>query len=67
VTALSIVPPVVFLLGAVALMVILRQVGNVLDGVDRSMRRSRRVEDALIPVRVETRRARRSAADLRRR
>jgi len=53
-------PPVALLLGAGAIAVALRRVVTALDEVATSQRRVRRLEDALIPVRVEARRARRS-------
>ena len=61
------VPPAVLGFGAVALVVLGRRLGEALDELARSGRRMRRVEDGLIPVRIETRRVRRSIERLPRR
>ena len=53
-------PPVVLLAGAAAAAWLARRVDTALHEVRSSQRRLRRVEDSLIPVRVETRRASRS-------
>jgi len=67
VDATWIVPPAVLLAGAGATAVLLRRLGEAVQDLEGARRRSRRLEDALIPVRVETRRARDSIARLRRR
>lgn len=53
-------PVVVLLVGAVVATVLVRRLGIALSDLDASQRRFRRVEHALIPVRVETRRTRAS-------
>jgi hypothetical protein len=55
-----IAPPVALLAGAGAVALLARRLATALDEVHASHRRLRRVEDSLIPVRVETRRAGRS-------
>ena len=57
---LLIAPLVVLVLGAALAAVLLRRIVVAVEELDESRRRSRRVEDALIPGRVETRRARAS-------
>lgn len=53
-------PPAVLLIGAAATALLLKRIGAVIDAVSDSVRRSDRLEGSLVPVRVETRRARRS-------
>jgi hypothetical protein len=53
-------PPVALLVGAGGVAFLARRMATALDEVHASQRRLRRVEDSLIPVRVETRRAGRS-------
>jgi cytochrome c-type biogenesis protein CcmH/NrfF len=53
-------PVAVLLVGAVAAVVLVRQLVSAVSELDASQRRFRRIEHALIPVRVETRRARAS-------
>lgn len=60
-------PPIALLLGAIAVAFLVVQIGRETDELSASGRRARRLDDALIPVRVETRRARASIERLRRR
>lgn len=53
-------PVAVLLIGAGAAIVLVRQLVTAIAELDASQRRFRRIEHALIPVRVETRRARAS-------
>jgi hypothetical protein len=53
-------PPAVLALGALGAAVLLRRIADAVSEVAASQRRFRRLEDAMIPVRVETRRARAS-------
>lgn len=62
-----IAPPLVLLAGAAGIAVALRRVARATTELAASHRRSRRIEDALIPIRVETRRARSSVDHLRHR
>ncbi|MEO6988705.1 MAG: hypothetical protein ABI239_08655 [Aquihabitans sp.] len=55
-----IAPAVVVTVGAAAIAVLARHLDAATTELSASARRLRRVEDALIPVRVETRRARAS-------
>ena len=60
-------PPVALLIGAGGVALLARRMASALAEVHASQRRLRRVEDSLIPVRVETRRAGRSLDHLDRR
>ena len=60
VDATWIAPPLVLTIGAAAAAALLRAVARAGEQADAAQRRFRRVEHALIPVRVETRRVRRS-------
>jgi len=62
-----IAPPAVLLVGAAGVAVLLRRIVAATEEVAGSQRRFRRLEDAMIPVRVETRRARSSIDRLPRR
>lgn len=53
-------PVAVLLIGAVAVVVIVRHLVSAVAELDDAQRRFRRIEHALIPVRVETRRTRAS-------
>lgn len=53
-------PPAVLVIGALGAAALLRRIAGAIEDVGASRRRVRRLEDALIPVRVETRRARAS-------
>lgn len=53
-------PVAVLLIGAVAAMVVVRHLVSAVAELDIAHRRFRRIEHALIPVRVETRRTRAS-------
>ena len=53
-------PVAVLLIGAVAAIVLVGRLVSAVAELDASQRRFRRMEHALIPVRVETRRARAS-------
>lgn len=55
-----IAPPIVLVAGAAAIATLLRRIAAAAADLDASQRRFRRLEDALIPVRVESQRARRS-------
>lgn len=55
-------PPAVLLVGASVTVLLMRRIGAVVDAIADSQRRTRRLEDSLVPVHVETRRAR-SALD----
>lgn len=59
--------PAVLAAGAVAAVVLLRRIADAASELASSQRRFRRVEDAMIPLRVETRRARTSLDDFDRR
>lgn len=61
------VPPTVFGIGAAVAVMLLRRIAEAQEELGRSTRRLRRLEDGLIPVRVETRRARESIERLSRR
>lgn len=52
-------PPTVLLLGAAAVAVMARKLQEASDGVAAARRRAGRLEDGLIPLRVEARKARR--------
>jgi hypothetical protein len=60
VDATWIAPSVVFIGGAAASAVLIRRITAAVAELQGSQRRFRRLEDALIPVRVESRRARTS-------
>lgn len=62
-----IAPSVVWIAGAAASAVLLRRIVVAVTELEGSRRRFRRLEDALIPVRVESRRARTSIDRLDRR
>lgn len=62
-----IAPPAVLGLGAAGAAVVLRLIARATDEAQAAHRRFRRLEDGLIPLRVETRRTRGSVDDLRRR
>ncbi|QXC61938.1 hypothetical protein KSP35_03725 [Aquihabitans sp. G128] len=62
-----IAPPAVLIAGAAGVAVLLRRIATALDEVATSQRRFRRIEDAMIPIRVEARRARTSIDRLPRR
>lgn len=64
--ALWFASPIALLLGAVAVGLLVVQIGRATDELSGAGRRTRRLDDALIPVRVETRRARASIERLRR-
>jgi len=53
-------PSAVVVVGALGAAAMLRRIGETVTELNASRRRIRRLEDALIPVRVETRRARAS-------
>jgi hypothetical protein len=57
----------VLLVGAAATALLLRRIGAAVDAIADAQRRTRRLEDTLVPVHVETRRARRSLDRLDRR
>lgn len=59
-------PPVALLIGAVVVLALAVQIGRATDELSAARRRNRRLEDALIPVRVQTRRARASIERLHR-
>lgn len=61
------VPPAVLGVGAVATLALTRRIAEALEDLNRSVRRIGRLEDGLIPVRVETRRVRESIGRLSRR
>ena len=54
------VPVVILLLGAVAVLVVVRQLAQASAELEASRRRFQRIEEALIPLRVEARRTRAS-------
>jgi hypothetical protein len=58
VDAAWIAPPAVLTLGALAAAALARRVAQAADEVRDAQRRFRRLEHALIPIRVETKRAR---------
>jgi cytochrome c-type biogenesis protein CcmH/NrfF len=60
-------PVVVLILGAAAVAVLVRCLADEAEALSMSQRRFRRIEHALIPVRVETRRTRASIEQIRRR
>ena len=60
-------PLVVLLAGAAAASVLVRRIADAADGLASSQRRFHRLEQALIPLRVETRRPRGSVDHIRRR
>jgi hypothetical protein len=62
-----IAPPAVLLAGAAGVAVLARRLVTAVSELAAAQRRLRRLEDALIPVRVETRRARSSIDHLDRR
>jgi hypothetical protein len=62
-----IAPPIVLGLGAGAAAVLLRSIARATDEAAAAHRRFRRLEDGLIPLRVETRRTRESLDRLHRR
>jgi hypothetical protein len=53
-------PPAVLLVGSAVAAGLLRSIARSLQEVDAGRRRVRRLDDALIPLRVETRRTRES-------
>lgn len=61
------VPPAVLGIGAVVTAALTRRLAEALEDLNRSARRMGRLEDGLIPVRVETRRVRESIGRLSRR
>ena len=61
------VPVAVLILGAAAAVVLVRRIAEASAELDASQRRFRRIEHALIPVRVETRRTRASIEQIHRR
>lgn len=61
------VPVAVLILGAAAAAVLVRRIAEAAGELDASQRRFRRIEHALIPVRVETRRTRASIEQIHRR
>lgn len=62
-----IAPPAVLGLGAAAAAFLLRMITKATDDAQAAHRRFRRLEDGLIPLRVETRRTRESVDRLHRR
>jgi len=60
-------PVAVLLIGAVAAIVLVRKLADAVEDLDVAQRRFRRIEHALIPVRVETRRTRASIERIHRR
>ncbi|MEZ5137939.1 MAG: hypothetical protein R2702_02255 [Acidimicrobiales bacterium] len=62
-----IAPPAVLGLGALAAAVLLRAIASAVEEAEAARRRFRKLEDGLIPVRVETRRTRGSVDRLDRR
>ena len=62
-----IAPPAVLGLGAAAVAVLLRAIAKATDDAQGAHRRFRRLEDGLIPLRVETRRTRESVDRMHRR
>ncbi|CAN5179792.1 hypothetical protein BH23ACT2_BH23ACT2_17980 [soil metagenome] len=62
-----IAPPVVLVAGAATSALLLRRIGQAVVDLAGSQRRFRRMEDALIPVRVEANRARTSIDRIERR
>ena len=54
-------------MGAAATALLLKRIGAVVDTVSASQRRAQQLESALVPVHVETRRARRALDHLDRR
>jgi hypothetical protein len=62
-----IAPPAVLGLGAAAVALLLRAITKATDEAQSAHRRFRRLEDGLIPLRVETRRTRESVDRMHRR
>lgn len=62
-----IAPPAVLGIGAAAAAVLLRSIARATDDAASAHRRFRRLEDGLIPLRVETRRTRESLDRMHRR
>lgn len=62
-----IAPPAVLGIGAAATALALRALARATDEAEAARRRFRRLEDGLVPLRVETRRTRESVDRLRRR
>ncbi|MGN6694825.1 MAG: hypothetical protein ACTHN0_11685 [Aquihabitans sp.] len=62
-----IAPPAVLGLGAAAAAFVLRAIAKATDEAEAAHRRFRRLEDGLIPLRVETRRTRESVDRMHRR
>lgn len=62
-----IAPPAVLGLGAAAVALLLRAITKATDEAQAAHRRFRRLEDGLIPLRVETRRTRESVDRMHRR
>ena len=62
-----IAPPAVLGIGAAAVAVLLRTIAKATDEAQAAHRRFRRLEDGLIPLRVETRRTRDSVDRMHRR
>ena len=61
-----IAPPAVLGAGAAAAAVLVRMIAKATDEAQAAQRRFRRLEDGLIPIRVESRRTRASVEHLRR-
>lgn len=62
-----IAPPALLGIGAAAIAVLLRAIAKATDEAQSAHRRFRRLEDGLIPLRVETRRTRESVDRMHRR
>lgn len=62
-----IAPPAVLVGGAGVVAMLLRRLVQAVDDLDAARRRTRRLEDSLIPLRVETERARAILDRMRRR
>ncbi|HWJ63902.1 MAG TPA: hypothetical protein VNS19_18145 [Acidimicrobiales bacterium] len=62
-----IAPPAVLGIGAAAVAMVLRAIAKATDEAEAAHRRFRRLEDGLIPLRVETRRTRESVDRMHRR
>jgi hypothetical protein len=60
-------PPAIVALGSVAIVAVLRAIAAAAEDADAARRRFRRLEDGLIPLRVESRRTRESLDRLHRR
>jgi hypothetical protein len=67
VDAAWITPPAVLLTGAAAVAILVRKLQQAADEARSAGRRFRRLEDGLIPIRVETRRTRASVDRMHRR